>query len=218
MTYIGIDFSVNFPSVCISEDFKKFKWISCVNGNITKKFKKILNDSTSDSLDFNYIDSKQKKTDQYFLTERNKLRNQLDSVITLISKIKTKIKPGPIVIGIEGYSYGSAGNSLVDIAQSTGILKSLIYKELTNNSVETIYVFSPGELKNAIGEKGNCGKIEIFHAFINNPIIEEVKETDLYKFVLNNKDDIFNGKEVKSPISDMIDSFLPILKFQQILK
>ena len=37
MNIIGIDFSILYPGICISEDFNKFKWIGIANGKISKK-------------------------------------------------------------------------------------------------------------------------------------------------------------------------------------
>lgn len=216
MYYLGIDFSINFGAACLSRDFKTFRWFANVNGSITKKFQKVL-EGADKELEFMYVDSKIPKTDTYHITERNKLNNQIEVVKNLITKAKQHINDEPVIVGIEGYSYGSAGNSLVDLAQSTGILKASIYKELTNNSVQTIFVFSPSELKNAIGQKGNCGKIEVFNGFRTDPIIEELKGSALHRFVCLNTDEVFNGKEVKSPIMDMIDSTLPVIKFKSLL-
>ena len=218
MFYIGIDFSVNYPAVCICEDFKKFRWIACVNTSQTKKFKKTLDDFNNPELEFIFIESKQKKTEHYYLTERNKLNNQIEVVSSLVAKIESYVKQSPVIIGIEGYSYGSAGNSLIDIVQSTGILKSYIFNRLAKTSVDNMFIFSPSELKNAIGAKGNCGKIDVFTHFIEDPIIPEVRLSPLYQFIQQHKDEIFNGKEVKSPIMDMVDSYLPILKFKQIMQ
>lgn len=220
MTYIGIDFSINYPAVCICKDFKEFKWVACVNSKQTKKDYAMIEDfSSNPDITIRFIESKQKKTDHYYLTERNKLRNQLDVIEALINQV-VYVTSGEeqLIIGIEGYSYGSGGNSLIDIVQSTGILKSHIFNRLAKRSVDNIFVFSPGELKNAIGEKGNCGKTEIFNMFISDPKMESVKDSALYKFIIKNKSDVFNGKIVKSPISDMIDSFLPILKFKQLMQ
>jgi len=215
--YIGIDFSVNFGSICISKDFKEFRWISVINGNLTQKFRRVIDSFNDPTLEVIDIFSKESKTDHYHLTERNKLNNQLDVVSKLVARLKEYVKDDPCIIGIEGYSYGSAGNSLIDIAQATGILKNHLFREIVRGNLETMFVFSPSELKKAIGEKGNCGKVEIFNKFISDPIIPEVRNSSLYKFISENKDDIFNGKEVKSPIMDMVDSFLPIVKFKSIM-
>lgn len=217
MYYLGIDFSVNFGAACLSKDFKTFTWFANVNGNTTKKFDKLLEGVNGKGLEFMYVDSKIPKTDQYHVTERNKLNNQIEVVYNLITKAKERIKDEAVIVGIEGYSYGSAGNSLVDIAQATGILKASIYSQLTKSNVQTIFVFSPSELKNAIGQKGNCGKIEVFNGFINDPIIDELKGSALHNFIVQNKDEIFNGKDVKSPIMDMVDATLPVIKFKSLM-
>ena len=42
MNIIGIDFSILYPGICISNDFKDFKWIGIANNKITKKDTKLM--------------------------------------------------------------------------------------------------------------------------------------------------------------------------------
>ena len=134
----------------------------------------------------------------------------------IIKQIKEHTKTKDNIIAIEGISFGSSGNSLVDISQATGIIKS---KLLTlTDSIQKIFVFSPSELKNAIGCKGNASKIDVYNKFKEDPVIEKAKQSDLYKLLNRDEGVIFNGKNVKSPYMDMIDSYLPIVKIHNILK
>jgi hypothetical protein len=204
--------------MCLSRDFEEFWWIGGVNTpNLTKKLRKLYegHDRPDQGLEFVFVDTKEPKSQYYHITERNKLGNQVDLVNAMIDRVKKRLQGSPVVVGIEGFSYGSQGNSLVDLAHGTGILKQAILKELLNNKLELMFVFSPSELKNSIGEKGNCGKLEVFEAFMDDPMIEGIENHHFYQFIQVNKDELYKpGKEVKSPIMDMIDSYLSILKLR----
>jgi hypothetical protein len=219
MTIVSIDFSVLYPGVCICKNFKEFKWLAIVNTDIRKKDQAnidILNSEYPNLSIFSTI-SRRKKDQQYHITERNKLANYLELVNLLISKIKEEVGEDELIVCLEGQSFSSGGNSLIDISQATGILKDHIVLNLLNNSVDRLFIFSPSELKNAIGCKGNANKLEIFSAFIKDPIIQEVKESDLYKLVTK-EEWILEKEKVVSPVIDMIDSYLGVLKIHSFLK
>jgi Holliday junction resolvasome RuvABC endonuclease subunit len=218
MNIIGIDFSILYPGICISKDFKEFKWIGIANNKITKKDTRLMEDLvlTYPNLKLHSLGERTKKVDQYHINERNKLENYIKLTDFIIKQIKEHTKTKDNIIAIEGISFGSSGNSLVDISQATGIIKS---KLLTlTDSIQKIFVFSPSELKNAIGCKGNASKIDVYNKFKEDPVIEKAKQSDLYKLLNRDEGVIFNGKNVKSPYMDMIDSYLPIVKIHNILK
>jgi len=219
MTIISIDFSILFPGVCVCRDFKSFKWIAGVNTSTTKK-----NAGYYDLVNHRYKDlnifttkTRRKKDDQYHVTERIKMANYFELVGTLIKEIKNEVGDDDLVICLEGVSFGSSGNSLVDLSQSTGILKNELYK-LLKGDLDKFFVFSPGTLKNAINCKGNASKVEVVEAFIQDPIIPSAKKSDLYK-LLKNEDWVTNSKGiVLSPIIDMIDAYLGIAQLYKLLK
>jgi len=218
MNIIGIDFSILYPGICISKDFKEFKWIGITNNKITKKGSSFIDDVnlTYDNINILKLGERQPKNSQYHINERQKLQNYEKLINTIVEEIKKNTTSKDNIIAIEGISFGSSGNSLVDISQATGILKS---KLLTlTDSIQKVFVFSPSELKNTIGCKGNASKIDIFLKFIEDPIIPIVKKSDLFNLISKEKDIIFNGKNIKSPYMDMIDSYLPVLKIYNIFK
>ena len=122
MTIISIDFSILYPGVCICRDFTDFKWIAVVNSKVRKK-----DEDRFDWINHNYpaikilrTNSKRKKDEQYHVTERIKLTNYLELMEVLISAIYEEVKEDQeILICLEGISFGSSGNSLVDISQAT---------------------------------------------------------------------------------------------------
>lgn len=221
---IGIDFSLNYPAACIANsNFTEFNWVACINDDkIAKKYANLLEDAMVrfPNLKFTFIEGKQRKNETYHVTERNKLRNQFDVVNTFVGLIKDKVGINSAIYAIEGLSFGAAGNTLLDITHATGILKHTLAVadiDWVPNPTAGSFVFAPSELKKAIGAKGNANKIAIFEAFLNDPKIDALKTSDLYKFIVAHKDDIFNGKEIKSPIMDMIDATLSIIHLKNML-
>lgn len=220
MTIVSIDFSILYPGVCICRDFKDFKWIAVVNTKVRKK-----DDEHFDWINSNYpnikilkTSTKRSKSEQYHVTERIKLINYLDLIGVLISAIKEEIKDDKdLIFCLEGISFGSSGNSLVDIAQSTGILKNQIITQLLNNEHDRFFIFSPSELKNAINCKGNANKQDILAKFKSDPIIESVKKSDLFT-LLHKEDWVIEKDKILSPIIDMTDAYLGIAKIYALLK
>lgn len=214
MTIISIDFSILYPGVCICRDFTDFKWIAVVNSKVRKK-----DEDRFDWINHNYpaikilrTNSKRKKDEQYHVTERIKLTNYLELMEVLISAIYEEVKEDQeILICLEGISFGSSGNSLVDISQATGMLKQQLANRLLNNNLDRFFIFSPSELKNALGCKGNANKHDILAKFKSDPIIEPVKNSDLFKLIAQ-EDWVVEGDKILSPIVDMVDSFLGVAK------
>lgn len=220
MTIISIDFSILYPGVCICRDFKDFKWLAVVNTS-TRKIDKdhvAYINANYPNLKIFSTSTRRKKDPQYHITERIKLENYLEAVDLLIAEIKKEILPEEnIIVCLEGISFGSSGNSLVDISQATGILKRDIVKELLNGDLSKFFIFSPSELKNAIGCKGNANKHDILAKFKTDPIIEETKKSDLFKLI-NKENWIIEKDKILSPIIDMVDAYLGVAKIYELSK
>ena len=219
MTIVSIDFSILYPGICICKDFKEFKWLSVVNTKVKKA-----DQVNFDYLLKNYPNIKIEKTTtirkthpEYHITERVKLINYKELVSKIIDEILKEVGDDEVIISIEGMSFGSKGNSLVDIAQSTGILRHELLTKVLKNNADRLFIFSPSELKNAIGCKGNAGKIDVINQFKADPIIEAAKSSDLAK-AINSEKWIVNGDKIVSPIIDMVDAYLGIVKIYQLLK
>lgn len=220
MTIVSIDFSILYPGVCICRNFTEFKWISVVNASVRKKdwvnFENLTKEYSN--IKILSIDSKRSKAQEYHITERIKLTNYFELIDTLGEAISNEIiGEKDVIFVLEGISFGSSGNSLVDISQATGILKKYISQNLIENNLDRFFIFSPSELKNAISCKGNANKMDIFTKFKTDPLIESVKKSDLFRAV-NSEDWIVEKDKIISPIIDMVDSYLGIVKIYQILK
>jgi Holliday junction resolvasome RuvABC endonuclease subunit len=217
---IGLDFSVNYPAFCIAKDWQSFEWLAAINTNIPKNYQKQLEDLQSEfsSIQIIQLEARPKKTDVYSTNERNKLVSYSLMIDALIRTLQPKVLGRSIVVSIEGIAYGAQGNALVDIALATGMVRKAILDKLLNGDANRLYIFSPSELKNAIGAKGNANKFEIFQQFKADPKIEAVKQSDLYKLINKYEDLVLKGQEIRSPFSDMVDSYLAALKIHEILK
>lgn len=219
MVVIGIDFSIQFPAVCICKDFKSFRWIACVNSNTTKAHRKLLEDTQLEfpELEFIFLPPKNFKYDTYSGVERAKLANYSLLVDTLINRVQEIVADEPNrIISIEGIAYGAQGNALIDIAQSTGMLRKKVLDDLLNNNQESLFIFSPGELKNAIGAKGNAGKFDVYKQFKETPMLAE--GSSLHQVLLKYEEQIVKKEVIGSPYMDMIDSYLAVLKIYTSLK
>jgi len=220
MTIVSIDFSILFPGICIARDLKEFSWFAVVNSTLRKKDKEDLEALCIKypSLKILKTQTKRKTQAEYHLTERNKLINYGELIETIIQELQVQLKDDKdVIVCIEGISFGSKGNSLVDIAQSTGMLKQQLISKILKGDHDRFFVFTPGELKNAIGCKGNAGKLDVFNKFKEDPILEAVKKSDLFKAV-NTEKWIVTGDKVISPVIDMVDSYLGIAKIYQLAK
>lgn len=219
MIVIGIDFSIQFPAVCISRDFKSFKWIACVNTSISKSYRKFLEDIELEyrNLHFVYLTPRQKPKENYSAIERSKLANYSNLVDVLASEINQEIAgDSRVIVAIEGISYGAKGNALLDICQSTGMMRKAILDRVLAGHEEKVFIFSPGELKNAIGAKGNAGKYDVYRAFVENPSL--AASSQLFSAINKHHETIVKGTVVQSPFMDMIDSYLAVLKVHELLK
>ena len=218
MFVIGIDFSIQFPAVCICKDFNSFSWVACINSNLTKAHRKLLEDVQLEypNLEFIFLPPKNLKHDTYSATERAKLENYSRLVDTLINRVNQIVLGQPAIVSIEGVAYGAQGNALIDICQATGMLRKKILDTTLNGHQESVFIFSPGELKNAIGAKGNAGKYDVYQQFKSNPMI--AAGSSLHQVINKYEDQILKDQTVKSPFMDMIDSYLAVLKIHTSLK
>ena len=219
MIIIGIDFSIQYPAACISRDFKSFNWVACVNTNTTKIHKGFLDDTALEfkNLKFVHLPAREKGQDTYSAIERSKLSNYSTLVDTFVTEILAHVKNDDrVIVSIEGIAYGAQGNALLDIAQSTGMMRKALLDRLLNGHSEKLFIFSPGELKNAIGAKGNAGKYDVYQTFKENPSL--AVNSDLHNAINKYEDQILKKQEVKSPFMDMIDAYLAVLKIHKSLK
>lgn len=205
-TIIGIDLSLNSTGVCVLRG-NSINLVSVfkTDNNIEKIFSRndhftLLNECSELKM---IIKNKElDKSKEYHIREREKIAN----FVSLANEIKDAIigsiaDDDDVYIGMEGISFGSPGNSLIDISMLTGILRSEILKILGNDSGR-FFVFSPTAIKKFAG-KGNFKKIEMYDSLcsqteVNSDFITLIKEK---KEMMVTK-----SGTVKKPTEDIIDS------------
>ena len=202
---VGIDFSLNSPGFSIlTEDM--CEWISLhrTTNIIDKMFKKdgspfkILNDN--DNVSINIIPKKE-FTGEYHEKERQKILNAIYFSEVALNLLEPHIDENTIV-GMEGLSFGSSGNSLIDISMTTALVRAGVVKKI---NPDNFYVLSPTTLKK-FAVKGNAKKDELY-----NKLIEDRISDDRLKPLLNvlkeYKDSWIKGSgKVENPCSDIIDA------------
>ena len=164
-TIIGIDYSLTSPAVCVNDGKLKFYYLTTKKKWLGKQSKDIIGYEHKEWTDpierFTYIS---------------------DFVFDIIF---TANNPK---IFIEGYSFGSKGQGLFQIAENCGILKyRLLEKGYGYNTIV------PSVVKKGATGKGNADKDMMYEAFVSETKI------DLKK--------IFDTEKVGNPISDIADSY-----------
>jgi len=106
-------------------------------------------------------------------------------------------------IGIEDYSVAKITNAIVVVIEASAVFKQMFL--LPHIDVENLFTI-PGPKIKMLAGSGNFNKMEMLMAFVDiqDPV---VRETPFHKFVLRNLKDLVKGKDVESPVNDMIDAF-----------
>lgn len=209
MIYTGIDFSLNSPGTCTQDHKGKYTFITFFNyGNriwdeegrkIPKAFsvhKELMDNKTI--LGFPYY--RQVKDKDFLLREREKLTDG-QNIAELISNIlMTLYGTDSHKIALEGFSYGSKGNSFIDIVQYNTFLRN----EIVNAwGVKNISIYQPSHVKKLAG-KGNANKHYMVKAFQDDVFNDKnLRKTDLWKWT-QGKD--FTEK-IPKPIDDLVDAY-----------
>lgn len=200
---IGIDFSINSPGICIlGNDFYKIiniirtnKKLSKINNNSAIK---ILNELKDVSI---HILPPRKFSDDYFKKEREKILDYIDFSNFIIKLLKPYLSKNSFV-AMEGISFGSSGNALIDLSMATAILRSHIIKKINHNN---FFIFSPMSIKK-FAIKGNANKKLLYLTFINK-MRSDFRFKNLINILNQNKDKwIKKSGIVETPCSDIIDA------------
>ena len=106
------------------------------------------------------------------------------------------------IVGMEGLSFGSSGNSLIDISMTTALIRAGIVKKI---NPENFYIISPSAIKK-YAVKGNAKKDELYHTLLDKRKYD-VRLKPLLTVLEENKDAWVKGpKKVENPCSDIIDA------------
>ena len=218
MNVVGIDFSLNSPAFCCYKD-GKYIWGSLTRSDRSpeshlKSQKKPFAILDTES-DFNlYFVEKKDLPDDYTGRERIKIVYFMEIVDQLWSSISDIMGESEFYVAMEGLSFSSNGNALIDISMATALLRKKIIDRV---GADKFHVFSPTSIKK-FALKGNAKKDELYEALINF----KESETNLENFSnileANKTEWITPAKAVNKPIDDIVDATWITLYLKKELK
>jgi len=168
MKIVGIDYSLTSPAVCVMDE--SFDYDKCQFYFLTSKRK----NTGAISKNIHGIEHKE------YTDPIERFKNISDWALELVKDAD--------YITIEGYSFGSKGQGIFQIAENGGILK---YRLLSHNKAYGTIV--PSVVKKRATGKGNADKEKMYEQFTQDHKIDLMKVFDMSK--LNN------------PVTDIIDSY-----------
>ena len=169
-TIVGIDYSLTSPAVCINNEGEYMFYY------LTSK-KKYIGQMAKNIIGYEH---------QEYDTPIKRFSQISDWAINTFNRLSYDLKN--LKVFIEGYSFGSKGQAVFQIAENCGILKYRL--EQLKIQYETVV---PSVVKKGATGKGNADKDMMYEHFIKETNI------DLKK--------IFDTDKVGNPISDIADSY-----------
>jgi hypothetical protein len=195
--HIGIDFSINSPGICIRANQLSFIGFYNDQGKFPAKDPKgyaIHREISKIGVNVVHFNRRPKHED-YSVDQAQKIEDS-HILATLISSHVPETAP----VGLEGYSYGSKGNSFIDLIAFNSVLRNRLY--LDGHSVR---VFTPSQVKTCAG-KGNLNKQGMLLAFIENRSDDELLAgSEFWKWCVERKDLVLG--EIPKPIDDLVDAY-----------
>jgi hypothetical protein len=213
MFYIGIDFSINSPGVCIVSD-GICHWVSNTTGPKTKAdvefIKKIKNCQDITYILFETGEQSQESIDSYSENEYRKIVLYINRAKSIKQIILDKLielgyeKGNSVHFGFEGFSYGSNTNNIIDIAIATGFLKLELINEFGDNM--TLDVMAPGTIKKYAGS-GRYNKKEMYDVFVENRHGDvKLGSSDFWSL----SQSLRGLKKIPKPTDDLIDAYFVV--------
>lgn len=203
MIKIGIDFSLTSPAICVYKN-GEYRFISFFNdgGKDWMKSKSKSYRYHNELKEIIEIIPYTRKIDgsDYRNEQKTKMADALMIVNLIIDKLKTIIDDD-VIIGLEGFSYGSISASTLDLAMYNSFLRMKLIEIFGSDCLNII---SPTEGKKMLFGKGNAKKDDMIQAFINNrPNDNELMASAFWKYCNENEIDFKQPK----PIDDLVDAY-----------
>lgn len=208
MIKIGIDFSINSPSMMWCRDDGEYNFVSFFNdeGKDWRKSKAKTFKYHNILLDNNLVEmipyTRLSISKEYRQEQKDKMADAIKLSFLIINKINSIVDKWneEIRIGLEGFSFNSRGASYIDLIMYNCFLRQRIVETF---GPESLIIISPTENKKFFSGKGNANKEKMIESFISNFIGDEkIKSTELWKYCSENELDYKNIK----PIDDLVDS------------
>jgi hypothetical protein len=191
---IGIDFSINSTAITIKKDDGTLVLLSFVP-NYRPELKGFQTHVAISEFVEIHTYVKGSNTKDPIADQSIKLQNADQLSNSIIEAISKHIIGEPS-IRIEGFSFGSKGNSFIDLITFNTFLKVKMIQKWGHN----ISVISPKSLKKMYTGNGNAGKCEMLRTFIGtnqSPFRDKLVELGL---------DREGEFTIPKPVDDLIDS------------
>ena len=203
MIKIGIDFSLTSPAICVYKN-GLYSFISFFNdgGKDWKKSKSKTYKYHNELYGIIDVIPYTRKIDDsnYRSEQKTKMSDALMIVNLIIDKLKSIIDD-EVIIGLEGFSYGSISSSTLDLAMYNSFLRM---KLIENFGSDVLNIISPTEGKKMLFGKGNAKKEDMIQSFIDNRLEDDILiKNDLWKYCKENGVDFKQPK----PIDDLVDAY-----------
>jgi hypothetical protein len=205
MIYIGIDFSLTSPAFCVYKD-GKYSWGSLTRTDRTTESLRKTKDKPyailegDSSIDLFFL-AKKEMPEEYSARERVKIDYFQEVVDSLWSHIEPFLGED-VKIAIEGLSFSSNGNALIDISMATALIRKKIVDTIGS---QNFFVYSPTSIKK-FAKKGNAKKHELYHAIIDKQV-PGTNFSHLTEILDKNKSNWITGAgSVNKPMDDIIDA------------
>jgi hypothetical protein len=203
MIKIGIDFSLTSPAICVYKN-GEYNFISFFSdgGKDWKKSKSKTYRYHNDLCEIIDVIPYTRKIDDsnYRYEQKTKMADALMISNLIIDKLKAIIDDD-VIIGLEGFSYGSISSSTLDLAMYNSFLRM---KLIENFGSDCLNIISPTEGKKMLFGKGNAKKEDMIQAFIDNRLEDEVLMANAFWNYC--KDNGVDFKQPK-PIDDLVDAY-----------
>lgn len=203
MMKIGIDFSLTSPAICVYKN-GEYRFISFFNdgGKDWKKSKSKTYRYHNELCDIIEVIPYTRRIDDgsYRTEQKTKMADALMIVNLIIEKLETIIDDD-VIIGLEGFSYGSISSSTLDLAMYNSFLRMKLIEKFGSDCLNII---SPTEGKKMLFGKGNAKKEDMIQAFIDNRLEDEVLMVNAFwRYCKENGIDFKQPK----PIDDLVDAY-----------
>ena len=219
MIYIGIDFSLTSPAFCVYKD-GKYNWGSLTRTDRTAESLRKSKDKPYAILDGDpdidlFFLTRKEMPEEYSARERVKIDYFQDIVDVFWYHIEPFIEGEDVKIAIEGLSFSSNGNALIDISMATALIRKKIVDKIGSKN---FYVFPPTAIKKFAG-KGNFKKDEMYHALVEKAPAAGGNFSDFTDVISKHASSwITKSKQVNKPIDDLVDASWICLFLQETLK
>lgn len=194
-TIIGIDFSINSTAVTIKRGTELLRMYS-FSPNYNGKLKAFaIHEKIKDIVTIVGY-SKIATCDDYTQDQINKFKNAQTLSEAIINTIIPFIN-SEVEFRIEGYSFGSSGNSFIDLITYNSFLKC---KLCSLYGTDSIKVISPKRIKKLFTGNGNASKCDMVRKFstLDNSLAKWIVKSEMVK----------EGEfKVLKPLDDIVDSY-----------